>query len=149
MNRHTADELAVWQKLPLEIKERMSMSRMRAWFDEYGTDGVYLSISGKDSACVSHLANRVLMDIYGEDTVPRAYVNTGLENPSVRTFCLRQANAIQLRPKINFKQVLIKYGYPIISKEVSECIDSARKYIDEWERRNKILTDRQTDRQTR
>ena len=42
---------------------------------------------------------------------------------------------------MNFKEVISKYGYPFISKEVSECVDGARKYL-------KILTDRQTDRQT-
>ena len=46
-----------------------------------------------------------------------------------------------LRPKKNFKQVIEEYGYPFISKEVSECVDGARRYV-------KALTDRQTDRQT-
>ena len=30
---------------------------------------------------------------------------------------------------MRFDKVLEKYGYPIVSKEVSECIDQARKYL--------------------
>lgn len=30
---------------------------------------------------------------------------------------------------MNFKEVIEKYGYPFISKEVSECVDGARKYL--------------------
>jgi len=46
-----------------------------------------------------------------------------------------------VKPKMNFKEVIHKYGYPFISKEVSNNVDGAKKYL-------RILTDRQTDRQT-
>ena len=43
--------------------------------------------------------------------------------------------------KISFAEVCSKYGFPLFSKEISECVADSRKYI-------RILTDRQTDRQT-
>ena len=149
-NKYTAEELAYRQRLPLEMKEKMSMSRMRMWIQEFGIEGVCASISGgKDSTVMSDLLHRTLLEMGYEDTVPRVFANTGLELPSVRLFALEQLNAVQVRPKKTFKEVLINYGYPIISKEVSECIDSCRKYIDEWERRNKILTEQNRTEQNR
>ena len=50
MALHTIDELKQKQALPLDIKILMSKTRIRAWIDEYGEDGVYISFSGgKDS----------------------------------------------------------------------------------------------------
>ncbi len=50
MGKHTLDELHQWQALPLSIKIRMTQERIRAWVNEYGEDGVYVSFSGgKDS----------------------------------------------------------------------------------------------------
>ena len=69
-----------------------------------------------------------------------ANVNTGLEYLSVQRFCKPFCEMVSkkygikiildtLYPKITFKAVLEKYGYPIISKEVAQCIFEARKGI--------------------
>ncbi len=34
-----------------------------------------------------------------------------------------------IRPKLTFREVIGKYGYPFISKEVSETVYYARKYM--------------------
>lgn len=54
-------------------------------------------------------------------------MNTGLEYPSVRQFALSKDNVTELRPTMDFRDVIIKYGYPIISKEVSQTIYEAKK----------------------
>lgn len=136
MAKHTIEDLYQMQSLPLSAKIRMTENRIRGWIDEYGVDGVYVSFSGgKDST--------VLLDIVRKlyPSVKAVFVDTGLEYPEIRDFVRTFDNVDWLRPKMNFKQVIEKYGYPFISKEVSECVDGARKYL-------KILTDRQTDRQT-
>ena len=145
MGKHTLDELHQWQALPLSIKIRMTQERIRAWVNEYGEDGVYVSFSGgKDST--------VLLDIVrnrcGYKDVPAVFVDTGLEYPEIREFVKTFENVIWLKPKLTFKQTIEKYGYPFISKEVSECVQGAKRYLTSILKEQKSLTDRQTDRQT-
>jgi 3'-phosphoadenosine 5'-phosphosulfate sulfotransferase (PAPS reductase)/FAD synthetase len=59
--------------------------------------------------------------------VPAVFVDTGLEYPEIRDFVKTVDNVVQLKPKLNFRQVIEKHGYPIVSKEVSETIDQCRK----------------------
>ena len=58
--------------------------------------------------------------------IEAVFVDTGLEYPEIRQFVKTFENVIILRPEMRFNKVLEKYGYPIISKEVSECIYQAR-----------------------
>ena len=116
-NAHTMDDLHYYQSMPLDIKISMTRRRIRDWIGEFGEDGVYVSFSGgKDST--------VLLDIVRKDypNVQAVFVNTGLEYPSVRKFAESKENVVTLRPKMNFREVVSKYGYPIISKEVSQTI---------------------------
>ena len=133
--------------MPLDVKVRLTKQRIREWVNEYGTDGVYVSFSGgKDST--------VLLDIVRQDfpNIPAVFCDTGLEYPEIREFVKTFDNVTILRPKMNFVDVIRKYGYPMISKEVSECVSGARKYLKsiltEYENGGHALTDRQTDRQT-
>ena len=116
------DELKMLQALPLDVKIQKTRLRIREWVDEFGEDGVYVSFSGgKDST--------VLLDIVRKDypNMPAVFVNTGLEYPSVRRFTLSKENVTELRPTMNFRDVIIKYGYPIISKEVSRNVGDVQK----------------------
>lgn len=122
MARHELWELKQMQSLPLQAKIQMTRQRIRAWVDEFGEYGVYVSFSGgKDST--------VLLDIVRKDypNIEAVFVNTGLEYPSVRQFALSKENVTELRPTMNFRDVIIKYGYPIISKEVSQTLWEAQK----------------------
>lgn len=117
MAKHQRGDLQQMQSLPLQAKIQMTYSRIRGWIDEYGEDGVYISFSGgKDSTVLLDLVRRKYPNI------PAVFVNTGLEYPSVRNFAESQENVITLRPKMNFREVIIKYGYPVISKEVSKRV---------------------------
>lgn len=136
MAKHTIEELYQWQALPLSIKVLMTKERIRNWVNEYGEDGVYVSFSGgKDSTVLLNIVRSMYPN------VKAVFVDTGLEYPEIREFVRTFDNVEWLKPKMNFRQVIEKYGYPFISKEVSECVDGARKYI-------RILTDRQTDNAT-
>lgn len=124
-NKHTIGDLRQMQSLPLQAKIQMTRQRIRAWVDEFGEDGVYVSFSGgKDST--------VLLDIVRKDypNIEAVFVNIGLEYPSVRKFALSKENVTELRPTMNFRDVIIKYGYPIIGKEVSNVVDEARRLKD-------------------
>ena len=50
------------------------------------------------------------------------YVDTGLEYPEVKQFVKTWDNVDIVRPKMNFREVLNNYGYPVISKEQSQYI---------------------------
>ena len=134
MAKHELWELQQLQSLPLSVKIRMTENRIRGWVDEYGTDGVYVSFSGgKDSTVLLNIVRNLYPNIKA------VFIDTGLEYPEIREFVKTFDNVDWIRPKKTFKQVIEEYGYPFISKEVSECVDGARKYL-------RMLTDRQTDR---
>ena len=113
MNKHTMSDLYQMQSLSLSIKIRMTQYRIREWVDYYGTDGVYIAFSGgKDSSVLLHIAREMYPKISA------VYVDTSLEYPEVREFVRQQENVEIIRPEINFRQVIIKYGYPMIGKDV-------------------------------
>lgn len=97
----------------------------------YGIDNIYVSFSGgKDSTVLLDLARRVFPDVLA------VFVNTGLEYPEVRKFVKTVDNVQWLCPEMNFKEVIIKYGYPIFSKEISKNIQYGRKALKENNQKN-------------
>lgn len=58
------------------------------------------------------------------------FIDTGLEYPEIRDFVNTIDNVIWLRPEMTFKEVIKNYGYPLISKEVSQKIYEARQKPD-------------------
>ena len=123
----------------------MSCSRIRDWINKYGEDGVYISFSGgKDST--------VLMDLVrnrcGYEDVKAMFVDIPTQFPELRHFVEKYDNVDIVTPKYNFFEVCEKYGFPLISKEVSECVYGARKYLTSLQEEGTVLTDRQTDRQS-
>lgn len=113
----TRNDLIMLQALPLEVKVRMTESRIREWVSEYGTSGVYVSFSGgKDSTVLLHIVRNLYPD------VEAVFVNTGLEYPEIQQFVKTFDNVTILHPKMRFDEVIKTYGYPIISKDVSQQI---------------------------
>lgn len=125
MEKRQIWELQQMQSLSLEAKILMTRQRIRTWVNTFGEDGVYISFSGgKDST--------VLLDIVRKDypRIEAVFINTGLEYPSVRQFALSKENVTELKPSLNFRDVIITYGYPIISKEVATNVMEFRKKPD-------------------
>ena len=118
--KHTKADLKQMQSLPLSAKILMTKRRIKDWYDYY--DGqVYVSFSGgKDSTVLLHIAREVYSDIEA------VFVNTGLEYPEIQKFVKTFDNVTIIRPKMRFDEVIKKYGYPLISKSVSNCVRGAR-----------------------
>ena len=118
--KHTIGDLQQMQSLPLGAKIEMTKRRIREWYD-YWNGQVYVSFSGgKDSTVLLNIARELYPDIEA------VFVDTGLEYPEIRQFVQTFENVTILRPKMRFDEVIKKYGYPIISKEVSECVYEGR-----------------------
>lgn len=121
MAKHEAYELKQMQSLPLDIKIRMTKERIEQWYEHW--DGmVYVSFSGgKDSTVLKHIVDSMY------DDVPAVFVNTGLEYPEIQKFAMSQKNVVTVRPEMRFDEVIKKYGYPVVSKEVAQTVCEAKK----------------------
>lgn len=127
---HTAEDLKIRQALPLDVKVRMSRQRVKEWFDFYGSEGVYISFSGgKDSTALLHLVR----DLYPD--AKAMFVDTGLEYPEIRDFVKTFDNVDIVRPRLSFRQVVERYGYPFISKEISQKVYEHKRQPEGYTRR--------------
>lgn len=121
---NTLAELKQLQQLPLDVKIKKTEQRIHEWVDRFGIDGVYVSFSGgKDSTVLLDIVRRLYPEVVA------VFVDTGLEYPEIREFVKTFDNVEWLRPEKTFKQVIFEYGYPFISKEVSQTVYYARKYM--------------------
>lgn len=125
--------------LDLQDKEILSYEKIDQWYNAWGGK-CYVSFSGgKDSTVLAYLVARYLSSFrtppWGLTLV---FVNTGLEYPEIQHFVTDYAawmqrqfpridvQLVRLRPKMNIRQVVRKYGYSVVSKEVSAYIGNAR-----------------------
>ena len=120
MSEHTKERLKELQALPLERKIGFTAARIIEFYNHYNGK-VYVSFSGgKDSTVLLHIARTLFPDIKA------MFVDTGLEYPEIKEFVKTFENVDIIRPKMSFKKVIETYGYPVISKEVSQCIYEGR-----------------------
>lgn len=125
-NKHNAWDLAQMQSLPLKAKIQMTKYRIREWYEAW--DGmIYISFSGgKDSTVLLDIVRNVC----GYKDVPAVFVDTGLEYPEIREFVKGFENIVWLKPEMQFKKVIEKYGYPFISKEISGRVAETRNWLE-------------------
>lgn len=134
---NTKAELKRLQSESLYGKILLTEARLREWVGYWGEDGVYISFSGgKDSTVLADIYAR-LCQRYGWEMY-LVFVNTGLEYPEIQKFVKTYAEWLRkqydidvhleiLRPKMRFDEVIKKYGYPLISKEISKTVSAARR----------------------
>ena len=75
---------------------------------------------GCDSTVLLDLVRSVNPDIKA------VFVNTGLEYPEIVRFVKTISNADIIRPKMTYKQVVEKYGYPFPNKGIATKISEIK-----------------------
>lgn len=118
---HTAERLAELQALPLHRKIQISQARIIEWYQRNNGNVVISFSGGKDSTVLLHMVRTLYPD------VPAVFSNTGLEYGEIQRFVRTIPNVTIVAPKMRFDQVISKYGYPLIGKEVAEAIYYARR----------------------
>jgi 3'-phosphoadenosine 5'-phosphosulfate sulfotransferase (PAPS reductase)/FAD synthetase len=106
--------------LSLEMKILYSLKRIREWYYRYG-GSVYVSISGGvDSTVLLHLTRSIFSNVLA------VFVDTGQEYLDNKNHVKALKNVEILKPKMNKLQIVSKYGYPVVSKEIAQKIHEIR-----------------------
>lgn len=133
---YTREDLDAFQSESLDIKIMRTTAKIAEWYSHFNNQ-VYVSFSGgKDSTVLADLCARYCSVIH--TPLCLVFVNTGLEYPEIQKHVkffagwLREKYGIEvdleiLRPAMRFDEVISKYGYPLISKDVSLRLHYARQ----------------------
>jgi 3'-phosphoadenosine 5'-phosphosulfate sulfotransferase (PAPS reductase)/FAD synthetase len=117
----TYDELRQRQSWTLEQKIDHSAGVVSD-FSSKTNGNIFASFSGdKDSSVMVDIIRRFV-----DKNLPAVFCNTGNEYPEVVKFVRQTDNVTVIRPEIQVKQIIEKYGFPLISKEQSQYIRQAR-----------------------
>ena len=125
----TKERLRELQALPLERKIGFTAARIIEWYNHW-QGNVFVSFSGgKDSTVLLHIARSLFPDMKA------MFLDTGLEYPEIREFVRSFNNVDWVRPKMSFKQIIEKYGYPVISKDVANKIVCVRNVLEKLKKK--------------
>lgn len=106
----------------LERKIRVTQLRIMEWYEYFNGKAVISFSGGVDSVVLFDLARRIYPKIEA------VFVNTTMEFPEIIRFVRSFDNVTVIRPKTNYSEVIKKYGYPVISKEISNYIHRMKTY---------------------
>lgn len=117
----TYKELSIKKKYPLKKKIEHTKKRLKEFY-EFTNGNCFISFSGGiDSTVLLHIARSIYPDIKA------VFSNTTNEDPDLIKFVKTIENVTTVHPKMNFKQVVKKFGFPLVSKRVSRSIKELRK----------------------
>ena len=141
--------LAELQSMSMGEKFNRTLGLIGEWHNHYDNK-VYVSLSGgKDSTVLADIDAK-WCKLIGQP-LNLVFSNTGLEYPEIQRHVRElkpyfeskygiEVNLTIVTPKMAFPEVVKKYGYPLIGKEVAEAIYYARRLRRERERENGGVT---------
>ena len=124
------------QSMSLDDKFQRTLGLIGEWYN-YHDRQVCVSLSGgKDSTVLADICAKWCSMI--DEPLNLCFSNTGLEYPEIQRHVRSlkgyfetkygiKVNLTIVTPKMRFDEVVTKYGYPIIGKEVAEAIYYARR----------------------
>jgi 3'-phosphoadenosine 5'-phosphosulfate sulfotransferase (PAPS reductase)/FAD synthetase len=116
----TAEELRYRQSWNLDQKIDHTLGAIEQFYN-YTNGQCYISFSGgKDSTVLLHIARRLYPNMKA------MFILTGNEYPEIAKFVRSVENVDIVRPMISFKNVIAKYGFPLISKEQAQYLHDAK-----------------------
>lgn len=117
----TIQELQARQGWTLSQKIDHTVGAIEAFISHTGKVP-YVSFSGgRDSTVLLDIARRFV-----DRDIRAVYCNTGNEWPEIVRFVRQTENVKIIRPEMTVRQVLDKYGFPLISKEQAKGIREAK-----------------------
>lgn len=139
----TAKDAMELQAMSLEDKIQLSTwGKMYEWYQACATAGLGVCISfsgGKDSTVLAHLVGTLLSRANLPKEMHLVFSDTGLEYPEIREFAKWFATVWLpekfpnlsihyhvVKPKMIFRDVVIRFGYPLLSKVLAHNIRQAR-----------------------
>ena len=120
-NRYTAEDLKTMQAFPLYRKIQIAQARIIEWYQKWDGQVIVSFSGGKDSTVLLHIVRQIYPD------VEAVFSDTGLEYPEIKQFAKQHENVTIVRPEMSFREVIGKYGYPLISKSVSHDVGIAKR----------------------
>lgn len=120
LNKTTYQDLQIKQNWPLWKKVEHAKMRIKEFLD-YTNGNAFCSFSGGlDSTVLKHICESI------DPTIKSVFSNTTNEDPELIKFVRSCENVITIYPKMTFKQVVEKYGFPLVSKKVSRSVKELR-----------------------
>ncbi|KAA6322292.1 Thioredoxin-dependent 5'-adenylylsulfate reductase [termite gut metagenome] len=117
----TYDELKYRQSWTFEQKIDHAAGVVSSFSAEVNGN-IFASFSGgKDSTVMLDIIRRFV-----DKNIPAVFYNTGNEYPEVVKFVRQTENVTVIHPEIHIRQIIEKYGFPLISKEQSQYIRQAK-----------------------
>ena len=114
-------ELSQRQKWTLNQKIDHSVGAIEAFIAGTGKVPFVSYSGGRDSTVLLDLARR-----YVDTDMKAVFCNTGNEYPEIVRFVRDTENVTIIRPKFTVREVIAKYGFPMISKEQAQGIRQAK-----------------------
>jgi len=124
--------LAQRQSLPLSAKIQLAYRRIREWHEHWHGQTEIRFSGGVDSVVLRDLVRSLY------PSTPACFLDTGLEFPEIRQFVKEGSNITVVRPRMSFRKVIQRYGYPIVSKEQARAIYRYRKTKDPEQKRRRL-----------
>lgn len=109
------------QALTLDDKIALSKERIKEWYEHFGGK-VYVAFSGgKDSTVLLHLVRSMYPEVLA------VFCDTGLEWPEVKQIVKNTENVTIIKPKMNFREIIDKYGWVFPSKDIAHTLQYAQQ----------------------